>query len=375
MDKKAKKPIKFKVVKPKSKPTPKMEEKKKKFKVVKIADRKLDALKKKAEEQTKKDGIKRRVLPTGEVQRKKTKPAPKKKKIKFVVKKKEEPKPKPVSELERVAGVSREQAKKMDPAELFGKLPVELRKMVLDPKTTGVQVGKDELQLSIFDGETYKEYIDDINDRDIHYSNIFYNIFAPTFKKPNDLLPSFNPSYTDHSITGDYDFHRDDYIEYNLMDIAHAMKFDGMSYQQFLGYLKKRQPKYFSYFIQYYSYEATEDIVTAKYMNKLIKITGSKKDIKDINEDLRDDKLEIKSVLAGDTGNMLIGKKPNLVGVVILELADVNSGSLGVVDIKKIKEDKDGNFSVNINNVIERENRYYGYWNELLAPSERSAMG
>jgi len=80
MDKK--KPIKFKVVKPK----PKMEEKKKKFKVVKIADRKLEALKNKAEEQTKKDGIKRRVLPTGEVQRKKTKPQPKpapKKKIRL----------------------------------------------------------------------------------------------------------------------------------------------------------------------------------------------------------------------------------------------------------------------------------------------------
>jgi hypothetical protein len=353
MDKK-KKPIKFKVVKPKPKPTPQMEEKKKKikFKVVKIADRKLDELKKKAEEQTKKDGIKRRVLPTGEVQKKKTKPKP--------------------SELQRVAGVSKEQANKMDTAELFGKLPVELRKMVLDPKTTGVQVGKDELQLAIFDGESYKEYIDDINDRDIHYSNIFYNIFAPTFKKPNDLLPSFNQNYTDNSITGDYDFHKDDYIEDNLMDIAHAMKFDGMSYQRFLGYLKKRQPKYFSYFIQYYSYEASEDIITAKYINKLIKITGSKKDI---NEDFRDNKLEIKSVLAGDTGNMLIGKKPNLVGVVILKLPDVNSGSLGVVDIKKITEDKDGNFSVNINNVIERENRYYGYWNELLAPSERSAMG
>ena len=129
MDKK-KKPIKFKVVKPKPKPTPQMEEKKKKikFKVVKIADRKLDELKKKAEEQTKKDGIKRRVLPTGEVQRKKTKPAP-------------EQKPKPVSELQRVAGLTKEQANKMNPAELFGKLPVELRKMVLDPKQTGVKIG------------------------------------------------------------------------------------------------------------------------------------------------------------------------------------------------------------------------------------------
>jgi hypothetical protein len=166
MDKK-KKPIKFKVVKPKPKPTPQMEEKKKKikFKVVKIADRKLDELKKKAEEQTKKDGIKRRVLPTGEVQRKKTKPAP-------------EQKPKPVSELQRVAGVNKEQANKMDTAELFGKLPVELRKMILDPKQTGIKVGMtpplpkdlakeldnviDEIKntigfLDFFDGWTYYE--------------------------------------------------------------------------------------------------------------------------------------------------------------------------------------------------------------------------
>jgi len=47
----------------------------------------------------------------------------------------------PVNEIERVAGVSREQAKKMDTAELFGKLPVELRKIILDPKITGVKVG------------------------------------------------------------------------------------------------------------------------------------------------------------------------------------------------------------------------------------------
>ena len=178
MDKK-KKPIKFKVVKPKPKPTPQMEEKKKKikFKVVKIADRKLDELKKKAEEQTKKDGIKRRVLPTGEVQRKKTKPAP-------------EQKPKPVSELQRVAGVSKEQANKMDTAELFGKLPVELRKMVLDPKETGVVVGRERI--------TYNQFIDEFEDirdeasilEDAHLKDP--NIPDSFVKKVQDLFAEVN---------------------------------------------------------------------------------------------------------------------------------------------------------------------------------------
>ena len=80
-----KKRIKFKVVEPKTKPKPKMPQKKKniKFVVKNTTNKKLDALKKKVEEQSKKDGIKRRVLPTGEVQRikPKPKPAPKKKKL------------------------------------------------------------------------------------------------------------------------------------------------------------------------------------------------------------------------------------------------------------------------------------------------------
>jgi hypothetical protein len=146
MEKKPNKRIKFKVVEPKTKPKPKMDEKKKKIKFVvkkkeepkpqpkkkkikfvvkNTADKKLDALKKKVEEQSKKDGIKRRVLPTGEVQRKKTKPKP--------------------SELQRVAGVKKDQANIMDSAELFGKLPVELRLKILNPKETGIKVAREKL--------------------------------------------------------------------------------------------------------------------------------------------------------------------------------------------------------------------------------------
>ena len=86
------------------------------------------------------------------VKKETTKVEPKKMK-KFIVKKKEEPPPKkmkkfivkkkePVSELKRIAGLTKEQANKMNPEELFGKLPVELRKMVLDPKITGIKVAK-----------------------------------------------------------------------------------------------------------------------------------------------------------------------------------------------------------------------------------------
>lgn len=109
MDKKPKKPIKFKVVKPKK------------------------------EEKPKKKPIKFMVV------KKEEKPKPKKK-MKFKVVKKKEPskpkKPDPEKEIKRVAGVTKAQANKMDPAKLFGRLPVELRKKVLNPKETGVKVGR-----------------------------------------------------------------------------------------------------------------------------------------------------------------------------------------------------------------------------------------
>jgi hypothetical protein len=53
---------------------------------------------------------------------------------KFIVKKKE-----PVSELQRIAGLTKEQANKMKPEELFGKLPVELSNKIgklIKPKET-----------------------------------------------------------------------------------------------------------------------------------------------------------------------------------------------------------------------------------------------
>jgi hypothetical protein len=97
------------------------------------------------------------------VVKKKDEPKPqeepkKKKNINFIVKKKEEPKPKPVSELKRVAGVTKEEANKMKPAELFGKLPVELRKMVLDPKETGVVVGRERVTYNQFMSEAKDIY-------------------------------------------------------------------------------------------------------------------------------------------------------------------------------------------------------------------------
>ena len=56
---------------------------------------------------------------------------------KFIVKKKEEPKP--VSELKRIAGLTKEQANKMKPEELFSKLPTELSNKIgklIKPKET-----------------------------------------------------------------------------------------------------------------------------------------------------------------------------------------------------------------------------------------------
>ncbi len=166
MDKK--KPIKFKVVKPKPKPTPKMEEKKKKIKFV----------------------VKKKEEPA---------PAPKKKPIKFkVVKKKEEPKPKPkpISELQRVAGLSKEEANKMNPAELFGKLPVELRKKILDPKETGVQVGRERVGFLKFmdefkDLRDEKDVLQDSHLRDPNIPDSFVTKVTDLFIKINKFLSNF----------------------------------------------------------------------------------------------------------------------------------------------------------------------------------------
>ena len=47
----------------------------------------------------------------------------------------------PMNELKRIAGLTKEQANKMNPADLFGKLPIELRIKILNPKETGIKVG------------------------------------------------------------------------------------------------------------------------------------------------------------------------------------------------------------------------------------------
>lgn len=48
-------------------------------------------------------------------------------------------------ELKKFTGLTQAQANKLDPLALFGKLPPELRKTILQPKTTGVVVGKKDL--------------------------------------------------------------------------------------------------------------------------------------------------------------------------------------------------------------------------------------
>ena len=82
---------------------------------------------------------------------------PKKKKLKVlkpIEKKKVKPAPKKQTELEKF-GLTREQANKMDPSELFGKLQLNVKKTILNPKITGVKVGYDEKK------EFWKEFDDD----------------------------------------------------------------------------------------------------------------------------------------------------------------------------------------------------------------------
>ena len=76
---------------------------------------------------------------------------PPKKKIKFVKKKPAAKEPeakrkikfkvKPKTELEKFTGLKKEKANELDPLALFGMLPPELRKNILNPKETNIQVG------------------------------------------------------------------------------------------------------------------------------------------------------------------------------------------------------------------------------------------
>ena len=81
------------------------------------------------------------------------------KKIKFKVVEKLPAKEKPAKEKKpkslgkKLTGLTKKEMNKMSPEELFGKLPVELRKKVLDPKKTGVKVAsKDEVAEASYRG-------------------------------------------------------------------------------------------------------------------------------------------------------------------------------------------------------------------------------
>jgi len=74
---------------------------------------------------------------------KEEKPKPKKKiKLNIKRKKAQPKKQEPQSLGKSLTGLSREQMNKLDPAELFGKLPAIAKLNILDPKTTGVKVGE-----------------------------------------------------------------------------------------------------------------------------------------------------------------------------------------------------------------------------------------
>jgi len=97
----------------------------------------------KKKEEPKKEATKPAPKPKKEA----TKPAPKPKrkfKVKEVVKKE------PASEIKKFTGLSKVDALKLSPTELFGKLPKELRQKILDPKETGVAVGREKLSVQEF---------------------------------------------------------------------------------------------------------------------------------------------------------------------------------------------------------------------------------
>lgn len=66
---------------------------------------------------------------------------PKKKVKKLVVRNKLPPKKVIISELQKYTDLTKTEANKLPPLELFGMLPVDLRKTILTPKDTGTQVG------------------------------------------------------------------------------------------------------------------------------------------------------------------------------------------------------------------------------------------
>jgi len=123
---------------------------------------KSKSLQQEAKDRTAKDGI-QRLIKDGKIMKAKVKAKPKeepkKKPIKFKVKAKPAPKKKPIkfnvkpkAEPKNEYGLTKAQANKLNPLELFGMLPQELRKKILTPKTTGVKVAKDTINAEDLQG-------------------------------------------------------------------------------------------------------------------------------------------------------------------------------------------------------------------------------
>ena len=127
----------------------KKDDKKKKIKFKVVPRKKKEEMKeeKKEEKPKPKKKIKFKVVPKKTEEAKQTEKPKPKKKIKFKVVPKKEPKK---TAGEKLTGKTTEEMKKMNPAELFGQLPKELRQKVLDPKQTGVAVGRERIGVNAF---------------------------------------------------------------------------------------------------------------------------------------------------------------------------------------------------------------------------------
>ena len=151
------------------------------------------------------------------------------KKIKFKVVEKLPAKEKPAKEKKpkslgkKLTGLTKKEMNKMSPEELFGKLPVELRKKVLDPKKTGVKVAsKDEVAEASYLGfqKLHKEYVKKdyhpyVVERDSKLGNMAMRPLKPvglsknSYKFTEDMVQNVNGTVevTVTDITGrDYRF-------------------------------------------------------------------------------------------------------------------------------------------------------------------------
>ena len=86
----------------------------------------------------------------------------------------------------KLTGLTPAQMNAMTPEELFGKLPPEIAKIVLDPKTTGVKVGAMNIKsIQYQDVFNDNKYLQDTEDEDsnyidsMNYNNDFTDVLTP----------------------------------------------------------------------------------------------------------------------------------------------------------------------------------------------------